>query len=296
MASPRPASIVVAPKAILARMGDLGFSLWRVLHRYRDPVPGTLRLTARDWSGSSVTYVGVVSAPGLTPTPVTHKTSQPSSRWVLDGMDLPVVVDRARPAKLKILWKQVPTEKQYRANVQAQQMKQAAETAARMAAGDTTAGTATPGNLFGTIFSGNSSTFAGGGDFAGGDLAQAVTNAISEAFGGQSNTAWSESHVHVEINDGAPILDGIPATAIVTAVQDVNAPAFFGRIVPGGIVDLTLEVMPPTGEPYTTHTRLVFSTPERRARIATPGTQLPIRFDPTRPTRVEVDKTALDLD
>lgn len=283
-------------------MGDLGFSLWRVLHRYRDPVPGTLRLTARDWSGSSVTYVGVVSAPGLAPTPVTHKTSQPSSRWVLDGMDLPVVVDRARPAKLKILWKQVPTEKQYRANLQAQQLQQAAETAARMAAGDTTAGTATPGNLFGTIFSGGGSPFAGGGTFAGGnfagggDLAQAVTNAISEAFGGQSNTAWSESHVHVEINDGAPILDGIPATAVVTAAQEVNAPAFFGRIVPGGIVDLTLEVTPPTGEPYTTHTRLVFSTPERRARIATPGTRLPIRFDPTRPTRVEVDKTALDLD
>ncbi|MEY9856123.1 hypothetical protein ABH935_001727 [Catenulispora sp. GAS73] len=71
----------------------------------------------------------------------------------------------------------------------------------------------------------------------------------------------------------------------MTAVQELNAPAFFGR-----------EVTPPTGEPYTTHTRLVFSTPERRARIATPGTRLPIRFDPTRPTRVEVDKTALDLD
>ena len=275
-------------------MGDLGFSLWRALHHFRDPVPGTFRVTARDWQRSTVTYVGVVSAPGLTPTPVTHKTSEPARRWVLDGMDLPVIVDRAQPDRIRILWKQVPTEKQYKANLQAQQMQQAAETAARMAAGDTTAGATPPGGFFvmgGDVF-GRSGSSADSSS-VGGDLAQAVTNAIAEAFGGQSTTAWTESHVHVEINDGAPIRDGIPATAVVIAAQEVEAPAFFGQIVPGGIVDMTLEVTPQQGAPYTTHTRLVFSTPERRARIATPGTRLPIRIDPTRPMRIEVDKTAL---
>ena len=114
-------------------MGDLGFSVWRITRRYRDPVSGTLRLTARDWHRSNVTYIGVVSAPGLAPTPVSHKTSEPSGRYVMEGMDLPVIVDRTEPAKLKILWKQVPTEKQYHANLAAEQMRQAAETAARMA-------------------------------------------------------------------------------------------------------------------------------------------------------------------
>lgn len=102
--------------AILSRMGDLGFTVWRFVRRYRDPVVGTLRLTAKDRRGSRVKYVGVVIAPGLPPTPVSHWTGEPASRWVVDGMDLPVVVDRAAPAKLRILWKQVPTLKQYRAN------------------------------------------------------------------------------------------------------------------------------------------------------------------------------------
>jgi hypothetical protein len=279
-------------------MGDLGFSVWRTLHRYRDPVSGTLRVTARDWHRSSVTYIGVVSAPGLTPTPVSHKTTEPPERHVVEGMDLPVIVDRTEPSKLKVLWKQVPTEKQYLANVAAQQMRQAAETAARMAAGDASAGATAPGSFF--------AMGGGSGNVFGDDLAQAVTNAISEAFGGQAfggqafggqaGTVWGESHVHVQINNGAPILDGIPATATVVAAQEVRLPGAFGNLTPGGIVDLTLEVAPPDGDAYTTHTRLVFSTPERRARITAPGTRLPIRIDPNRRMRVEVDKAALDLD
>lgn len=267
-------------------MGDLGFSVWRLTRGYSDPVSGTLRVTARDWHRSTVTYIGVVSAPGLTPTPVSHKTSEPSGRYVMEGMDLPVIVDRAEPSKLKILWKQVPTEKQHRANLAAEQMRQAAETAARMAAGDATAGA--PGNFFamgdGNPFANNES-----------DLAQAVTNAITEAFSGQS-AVWGESHVHVQINDSTPITDGIPATATVLAAQEVTLPGTFANLMPGTIVDLTLQVAPPDGDGYTTHTRLVFSTPERRARIAAPGTRLPIRIDPNRRTHVEVDRTALDLD
>jgi hypothetical protein len=71
----------------------------------------------------------------------------------------------------------------------------------------------------------------------------------------------------------------------------------FGGMMPGGLVDVVLEVTPPDGAaPYTTHMRMAFSTPERRARIATPGTRLPIRFDPATPTHVAIDKAALDPD
>lgn len=275
------------PAAILSRMGDLGFLVSRLVRRYRDPVVGTLRLTAKDWRGSRVKYVGVVSAPGLSPTPVSYRTSEPTKRWVMDGMDLPVVVDRTRPAKLRILWKQVPTTKQYRANLQAQQMRQAAETAARMASGDSTAGTTPLHNIFamrGNLF----------GD--GGDLAQKVSNAIFEAFGSQSSTVWGESHVHMQISEGAPIVGGIRGSAIVIAERDVSVPAMFGDAMAGSLVDLTLEVTPPDGVPYPARARLVFSTPERRARIAAVGTRLPIRIDPTRRAHVEIDTAALNLD
>lgn len=266
-------------------MGDLGFSVWRIVRRYRDPVSGTFRVTTKNWRhSSSVTYIGVVSAPGLSPTPTTHKTSEPVRRFVVEGMDLPVIVDRADPSRFTVLWKQVPTEKQYLANVQAQQMQQAAETAARMAAGDTTAGR--------SVFGGDANTFGGDAN----DLAQAVTDAIAQAFGGESSTVWGESHVHVQIHEGAPIVGGIPATATVVAVQEVTLPGPFGTMAPGGVADLTLEVAPPDGTVYTTHMRLFFSTPERRARIAVPGTRLPVRIDPNRSTHVEFDKAAFDAE
>jgi hypothetical protein len=41
---------------------------------------------------------------------------------------------------------------------------------------------------------------------------------------------------------------------------------------------------------------MAFSTPERRALVATPGTRLPVRVDPAAPTRVVIDKAALNLD
>jgi hypothetical protein len=206
----------------------------------------------------------------------------------MDGMDLPVVVDRTRPAKLRILWKQVPTIKQYRANLRAQ-TRQTAETAARMASGNSTAGTTPPHNVFPFPMRGN--PFRDGGD-----LAQVVSNAISEAFGSQSSTVWGESHVHMQISEGAPIIGGIRGSAVVIAERDVSVPALFGDAMAGGIVDLTLEVTPPDGVPYPARARLVFSTPERRARIAEVGTRLPIRIDPTRRTHVEIDTAALNLD
>lgn len=59
---------------------------------------------------------------------------------------------------------------------------------------------------------------------------------------------------------------------------------------------MRLEVTPPDGAPYTTQARAVFSTPERRARVATPRTRLPVRIDPAMPMHIEIDRTALDLD
>ncbi|WP_194896405.1 hypothetical protein [Catenulispora pinisilvae] len=283
-------------------MGDLRLSVWRLMHRYRDPVPGTLRLTAKDWNGSSVTYVGVISAPGLDPTPISRKTSEPSRRFVMTGMDLPVLVDRSRPYKFKILWKQVLTGKQYRENQRLQDLQRAHETAARMAAGDTNAGTnpmdaffsGGTGLLGGTTFSaGTRRMFTNGGGNV--DLTQAVTSAIAEAFGGHQSGAWGESNVHVQIvgDGGAPVVNGRPATAVVRAASDVTLPGFVGGMVPGGVVDMTLEVTPPDGgDRYPAQLRMAFSSPERRAQVATPGTEIPVLVDPNLPTHVVIDKDA----
>lgn len=62
---------------------------------------------------------------------------------------------------------------------------------------------------------------------------------------------------------------------------------------PAGTVDITLEVRRADGSRYTTVTRVGFSAPERRARVATPGTQLTVLIDPGDLSRVAIDTTGL---
>jgi hypothetical protein len=62
---------------------------------------------------------------------------------------------------------------------------------------------------------------------------------------------------------------------------------------PAGMVDITLEVRTADGTCYTTATRVGFSTPERRARVATPGTQLSVYIDPSDRSRVAIDTSGL---
>ena len=80
-------------------------------------------------------------------------------------------------------------------------------------------------------------------------------------------------------------------------VRKYLSPAEVAGMVPGGLVDLTLEVTSPESPaPYTAHTRLAFSTPQRRAMLSTPGTQLPVRIDPATPTHVVIDTSELKFD
>jgi hypothetical protein len=70
----------------------------------------------------------------------------------------------------------------------------------------------------------------------------------------------------------------------------VSAPG--GFLPPGGQADITLEITKNDGSFYTATTRIAFSTPERRASIATPGNRLPVRIGPANPSRVVIDMTA----
>ena len=81
------------------------------------------------------------------------------------------------------------------------------------------------------------------------------------------------------------------AAAVVLATEERPGRRFLNP--PGGTVDLLLEVMRDVGETYTTHVVVGFSTPERRARVATVGTRLTVRLDPRDPGKIAIDTTGL---
>jgi hypothetical protein len=85
--------------------------------------------------------------------------------------------------------------------------------------------------------------------------------------------------------------DGEQGTAVVLAAEDRPGRRFVNP--PGGTVDLLLEVICPGGDRYTTHLVVGFSTPERRARVATVGTRLPVRINPDKPGKIAIDTTVL---
>jgi hypothetical protein len=87
-------------------------SRWRA-RRMRDPVRGTLVVTSAsriDPATRSQAYRlhGVVHADGLVATSVAHAGVASVERWPRAGGRLPVVVDRADPTRLKVLWDEVP--------------------------------------------------------------------------------------------------------------------------------------------------------------------------------------------
>jgi hypothetical protein len=79
----------------------------RAVRHMRLPERGTLRVTGVHDGHSHETITGVVTVPGISPRRVEHKTGERGR--VAIGQDLPVVVDRADPSRLVILWEEVGT-------------------------------------------------------------------------------------------------------------------------------------------------------------------------------------------
>ena len=83
---------------------------------------------------------------------------------------------------------------------------------------------------------------------------------------------------------------GQRATGIVLAVADLSPPG----LPPGAsAADVTFQVQLSDGTSYTAASRIGFSAPDRRARIAVPGAAVPLRIDPADRSRVAVDVAAL---
>ena len=120
----RPSRTTTSP-GTLTRMG---IRQWARDHSMKEPVAGTFKVTSTDrMSGAKTVITGVVTGPGLEPTPAQHTVDVPIRKLaaVYRRLDLPVMVDRTDPSRLRIVWDDVPDEKQL-------DMMQAAQVAERM--------------------------------------------------------------------------------------------------------------------------------------------------------------------
>ncbi|HEY0805588.1 MAG TPA: hypothetical protein VGD84_11005 [Pseudonocardiaceae bacterium] len=284
-------------------------SLWGM----KDPVPGVFRVSDRysahpHSSSPGTMLTGVIIADGLAPTPAEAEVPQRGhGKW--QGREaLPVTVDRANPSKFRIEWDQLVKQ-----DPQAIARQRAQDQATRLAGGESAIGTPlaqTPqvdqqdqfaqfGGLAGSI--GQALRSAGISpevmnshnmtvrqfDVAGSDQMRAMMDSF---FGNQGNPGNNPTVQFTQFGTAGPTT---PATGVVREVHDVAPPV----PLPSGMsqVDITLDVSRPDGSTYPATTRIGFSTPARRAAVATVGTTLPLLVDQNDPGRLSVDVARMNL-
>jgi hypothetical protein len=249
----------------------VGLFNWVHNKHMTDPVDGSLRLTSCSVGASDAAYSncrmqGVVSAPGLAPTAVEHLCTAPAKKWPQPGQSLPVRVDRADPTRLQVRWDDLPTNRELGRQSARQQADQlAAAQSAYQGAQSAGQGAQAPPRA--EVFGAPGRTLPGtaGGGF--------TPEQASAAVGG--------NHAGLQ-----------PTTATVLAVYDVPVPAGMPGGGPAGVADLTLDVHLPGGG-YSTTMRIAFSTPDKRARVATPGVTLPVLVNPAARDQIAIDTARL---
>jgi hypothetical protein len=141
---------------------------------------------------------------------------------------------------------------------------------------------------------------------AGSDVGAAVEAAMGQAFGaaaGSAQVIGAPGRAAPGTPGGGFTPDqagqllatggGEPASAVVIAAHDVALQPEMAAAAPGGLVDITLDITRRDDSGYTAVTRIGFSTQWRRTRVATVGTNLKVRIDPSDPARVVIDTTGL---
>jgi hypothetical protein len=108
---------VVSVLVVLLAVGPRLVTSWFRTRRMADPVEGTLQVTASSGPSGRSMYTnyrlhGVVTAPGLPATPVEHTGVARNTKWPYPGTNLPVLVDRRDPTRLRIRWDRLPTSSQ----------------------------------------------------------------------------------------------------------------------------------------------------------------------------------------
>ena len=129
-------------------------------------------------------------------------------------------------------------------------------------------------------------------------MGEQVGEAIRKALGGLASGTGGDSAAApyggfdpAEAVRAMASRSGEQATAVVLAVEDKPTSGFLTP--PGGAADLTLEITRADGSVYTTHTVIMFSTPQRRAAIAAVGKRLGVFIAPNNPAKIAIDTTDL---
>jgi hypothetical protein len=105
----------------------------RQARRLKDPVDGVLQVVAAssppfNASASNYTLTGVIQAPGVPATSVTHSGMAALSKWPQPGARLPVTVSRSQPNRFVIRWDEISDSSQ-QASQLAEQLAQSLRTA-----------------------------------------------------------------------------------------------------------------------------------------------------------------------
>ena len=133
----------------------------------------------------------------------------------------------------------------------------------------------------------------------GGDTGSAFTTSVHETVigaPGRPMPGQDGGGLTPEQAAGAASAPGMQrGTARVLAAHEVAVPPGTPGAPAAGLIDLTLDVSLPNGDAFSTTTRIGFSTPAKRVRIATVGTELPVFVDPQARDRIAIDGASLGL-
>ena len=263
----------------------MGFSEWRATRHMKDPVRGVFKVTGFYDRRSSTIITGVITAPGLPATAAEHKTDK-RGRWAGND-ELPVAVDQANPSQFAILWDEVdavswPTQEMQAAQRLAEQLNAGPDAGFGPATGEGDGrGFGGPGFGYPTTV-----TIGPDGQPMSAEAAAQISEVVREALSGVSAALGGTGGAFGGARTGER------GTAVVLDAREAPNPPGF-PLPPGGRADLLLEVTRADGAVYQTHTVIAFSTPGRRAAIATPGTHLNVWIDPRAASRVTVDLAGL---
>ncbi|HWA67857.1 MAG TPA: hypothetical protein VG899_15955 [Mycobacteriales bacterium] len=258
--------------------------------RMKDPAEGVLRVTGitmPDPTATSANYRldGVVSADGLLPTPVVHHGMTSTSRWPSPGDELPVTVDRAKPERLVVHWKELPTGQQT-----AQQMAQ--QLAAQMrgestgippVAGMPGATTSTTVMLNGQPVDLSSMTGQRGTDLN--NLVQAAMAVAGSTPGMQQAGAVPTLPT---VSNAEILASGLAGHATLLGTFPPPAPVVKeGRTGVGLMFNVLIDGRPPY------QVQNVYAVPNDKLTSLTPGNLLPVKVNPGNPQLVAVDWDAI---
>ncbi|HWC34627.1 MAG TPA: hypothetical protein VG650_07345 [Mycobacteriales bacterium] len=253
--------------------------------RMKDPAEGTLRIVGISMPDPTATEAnyrldGVVTADGLLPTAIVHHGMASVSRWPSPGDELPVTVDRAKPERLVIHWKSMPTGAAT-AQSMAQQLAEQMRGGGIPAAGVPTATTST------TVTVNGQPVNLGAGMTS--DLGSIVQSAIAAAGVVPGMAAAAGAAPTLPTVSNADILArGVQGSATVLGTFPPPVPVTKeGRIGVGLMLNVTVDGRPPY------QIQNVYAVPNDKVGKLTPGAALPVRVDQTMANLVAVDWDAI---